>query len=283
MTQNELKQAFMSLGITETGIVSATDGNKAINKDCSDLNQKTPICDISEILKGAKSIVVFLVPYNSGAEPENLSVYAAGRDYHKVCKEISDIISRKLAEEGFNSAGFADVGPLSERKLAQKAGLGIIGDNGFLINEKYGTYTFIGYIITDCPLKPSQSSKGECMKCGKCIASCPGQAFTPNSFDKDKCISYLTQKKGELSKEEVRLIKKGKSAWGCDICQKACPMNNKKAFTELPDFRENLILCIKNEYLSNNEFRKKYSDRAFSWRGKSVIERNLLILNDNVD
>ena len=62
-----------------------------------------------------------------------------------------------------------------------------------------------------------------------------------------------------------------------------CPMNNQKSFTALPEFKENLILCIKNEYLSNKEFREKYSDRAFAWRGKAVIDRNLSILNDNID
>lgn len=283
MTYKELKQAFSSLGITEIGIVSADNGNSTINNDCSDLNKINSISDINEILMGAKSIIVFLLPYNSGAKAENLSVYATGRDYHKVCKEISDKISTKLTEAGYKSVSFADTGPLSERKLAHEAGLGIIGDNRFLINEKYGTYTFIGYIITDCPLPPTPSKAGECLKCGKCISSCPGQALTPNSFCKDKCISYLTQKKGELSEEEARLIKKGKSAWGCDICQIVCPMNYKKSFTELPEFKENLILCIKNEYLSNNEFREKYSDRAFAWRGKAVIDRNLSILNDNID
>ncbi len=281
MIDYEIKELFKSMGITETGTVSAEAGNTLISRNVQDFSWKKNISTLDEILAGAKSIIVFLLPYNSGAQPYNISLYATGKDYHKVCAEISKKISAKLTDSGYKSVSFADVGPLSERRLAQKAGLGFIGNNGFLINEKYGSYTFIGYIITDCYLTSSESTPGECMKCGKCITSCPGKALNENSFCKDKCISYITQKKGDLNAEETELIKKGKSAWGCDICQRVCPMNKDKAISSLPDFNEDLILCIKNEYLSNSQFRKKYKERAFSWRGKAVIERNLSILNDN--
>lgn len=281
MIDFELKQLFESINITEMGIVSAKDGDAMINHSISEFSWKKTILSADDVLQNAKSIIVYLVPYNSGALPYNLSLYATGRDYHKVCAEISKKITDKLTDRGFNSVSFADVGPYIERQLAEKAGLGIIGDNGFLINEKYGTYTFIGYIITDCPLVPTKSKKGNCLKCGKCIESCPGNALTSNSFCMDKCISYITQKKGDLTFEEAELIRKGKSAWGCDICQRVCPMNLGKELSPIPDFNENLILCINNEYLSNNQFRKKHSDRAFSWRGKSVIDRNLSILTDN--
>ncbi|MBQ7975941.1 MAG: epoxyqueuosine reductase [Clostridia bacterium] len=280
MIYEEIKQTFLSLGITETGIIPARDGNKAISTDISDFKWKSPVSSVDDILPGAESIIVFLVPYNSGVNPENLSVYATGRDYHNVCREISEKISAKLTDAGYHSVSFADVGPLSERTLARLAGLGIIGSNKFLINNKYGTYTFIGYIITDCILPVTAETAGECIQCGKCIESCPGGALTSDGFCSDKCVSYITQKKGELTENEIALLKESKSVWGCDICQKVCPMNNGKELTGLKDFRENLILCIKNEYLSNNQFKKKYADRAFSWRGKSVIDRNLSILND---
>lgn len=281
MTDYEIKELFKSSGITETGTVTAEKGNEFIIRTKSEFSPKRMISSIEEIMEGAKSIIVFLVPYNNGAEPLNLSLYATGRDYHKVCTEISEKISHKLTDSGYKSVSFADAGPLSERRLAQAAGLGIIGDSGFLINEKYGTYTFIGYIITNCPLTPAEPSIGECVKCGKCFTHCPGKALTPTGFCTDKCISFITQKKGSLTEIESELIKKGGSVWGCDICQRVCPMNKGKSLSPLPDFNENLILCINYEYLSNNQFRVKHKDRAFTWRGKSVIDRNLSILTDN--
>ena len=274
-----IKNIFNQMGITEFGIISVSQARDLILADSSVFSKKKQINEIYDILPDAKSIIVYLLPYNHGKTPKNLSLYATGADYHKVCQKISSNICNVLSESGYDSVSFADNGPLNERKLAYRAGLGIIGLNRFLINKKYGTYTFIGYIITTADLSSSNPIKGECQKCNKCILSCPGKALTKNGFDENKCISYLTQKKGELSQEEIMLIKKGKSAWGCDICQNVCPENSICAKTQLPEFNNNLILCIKNEYLSNNEYKKKYSDRAFSWRGKAVIDRNLSIID----
>ena len=113
-----------------------------------------------------------------------------------------------------------------------------------------------------------------------CIKLCPGGALTENGFDERKCVSYITQKKGELSEEEMNAIRNSGSVWGCDICQRVCPENKNKELTGINKFRENLILCIKNEKISNREFKKKYAERAFSWRGKGVIDRNLSIINE---
>ena len=108
---------------------------------------------------------------------------------------------------------------------------------------------------------------------------CPGKALTEEGFNESLCASYLTQKKGDLTQSEKNIIKNSSSAWGCDICQNVCPMNADIQKSPLTEFTEDLILCIKNEYISNREFKRKYADRAFSWRGKSVIDRNLAILD----
>ena len=94
MINYEIKELFKSLGITETGTVSAEAGNTFISRDISNFSWKKTVSTLDDILKGAKSIIVFLVPYNSGARPYNLSLYATGRDYHKVCAEISKKIRR---------------------------------------------------------------------------------------------------------------------------------------------------------------------------------------------
>ncbi len=274
---------FKDMGITEYGVVKTQDANDLIIKEDLVFSQKTKYTSIDDILSGSKSIIVYLLPYNHGGKPENLSLYATGQDYHLVFNKISSKINQKLKEDGYDSVFFSDSGPLNERKLAERVGLGFIGDNHFLINKKYGSYAFIGYIITTLEIKPSIAKTDQCLHCDKCVFACPTNALSKNNFDFSKCISYITQKKEELTNEEIDLIKKGKSVWGCDICQRVCPMNKDVSLTHLPEFKENLILCIKNEYLSNRQYQKKYRSRAFSWRGKSVIDRNLSILTTKDD
>lgn len=281
ITLEIIKEKFNELGITEVGIVSAKSQHIEFTAQKSAFGSKAGFSSIDKILENAKSIIVYLVPYFNGIKPKNISMYAAGEDYHFVCKKISSEIGMLLSEHGHKHISFADSGPLTERKLAYKAGLGIIGDNGFLINKKYGSYTFIGYIITDLALPESEIINKQCKKCGACYKACPGNALSKDGFNENKCLSYITQKKAELTEEEKELIKKTGCIWGCDVCQNACPMNKNVEISPLEEFKKNLILCIKNEYLSNKEFKNKYKNRAFTWRGKSVIYRNLSILDDN--
>lgn len=276
----DIKKHFEKLNITEYGIISAKDADDLILHSTSAFAPKSKYNTIYEIFEGAKSVIVYLAPYNHGQKSENVSLYATGMDYHIVCSHIGQYIIDQLTKYGYGGICFADSGPLDERKLALKAGLGIKGKNGFVINEQYGTFTFIGYIITDCEFPYKNFETGNCLNCGKCINSCPGGALTEKGFLEEKCLSYLTQKKGILNDDEIKLIKKGSCAWGCDICQNCCPMNKNTKLTPIPYFKENLILCINDEYLSNKEFKDKYKNRAFTWRGKTVIERNLSILND---
>ncbi len=278
----DIKDKFASLGITEVGIVSANNKSIKFLNEQSTFGFSKKISCVDDILPGAESIIVYLVPYFSGIIPENLSVYATGEDYHNTCTNISKEISNLLLQGGFKSISYADSGPISERLLAFNAGLGIIGENGFLINKKYGSYTFIGYIITDLELDATTPLSGSCKKCGMCFKSCPGKALSKTYFNEKLCLSYITQKKGKLSQTEENLIKSTGCAWGCDICQKCCPMNENIEKSPLEQFNDNLILCIKNEYLSNKQFKDKYKNRAFSWRGKQVVYRNLSILNDKI-
>ena len=276
-----LDKIFNELGITEYGVVSADNADDLILKSTSALSPKIKAKCIYDILPDAKSIIVYLLPYNNGIKPNNLSMYATGTDYHYVCSEINHKICNALKNAGESFVSFADNGPLDERRLANRAGLGLIGTNGFLINKTYGSYTFISYVITSQRLDATKSTQSVCLRCNKCINSCPGGALSWEKFDENKCVSYLTQKKGDLNDEQINLLRRVGSAWGCDICQNVCPMNNKVQLSNFPYFNKDLILCINYEYLSNRMFQKKYNQRAFSWRGKSVIDRNLSIINEN--
>lgn len=230
--------------------------------------------------EGDKSVIVCLFPYFIKGVKGNISRYAMVPDYHKVCKKYLLKLAEDLNLKDYEI--YADISPYDERKLAQKAGLGIIGKNKLLINDKYGSYVFIGLIVLNSLiLESDEPLNSECLNCGKCIKACPGKALLEHDFIKDKCLSDITQRKGELTAEEKNLIIKTGMVWGCDACMQACPMNKKILETPIPDFKINIISSLyfkEFEGLSNKEFLFKYQDRAFSWRGKNVLIRNCGVL-----
>lgn len=244
------------------------------------------IIDPKLTLEDAKSVIVCLFPYYCGTfEDANLSKYAYSLDYHIVIKKKLDLIGMffKGIMEGFNYKAFADNGPLSERYLAYKAGLGFYGINNHIITDKYGSYVFIGYIINNYPFEPDMPQDRTCHQCFKCVKKCPGQCILGDfTIDPYKCRSYITQKKEELSQDDIEILRKNHLIWGCDVCQDVCPHNEKVHETIIEEFKQNLKYKIEYEELiqiSNKEFLRRYRDRAFSWRGKGVLERNYEIIH----
>ncbi len=233
------------------------------------------------VMDDARTIIACLCSYYCGEKEGNLSKYARGIDYHFVMNDKLSEICDVLEQNGYKAQKFSDSGVLNDRYIAVRAGLGFIGKNGFLINERFGTYTFIGYIITDCEIEPSKYIEKKCIGCGNCIKACPSGALGEYGMDGYKCLSYITQKKGELSQHEQELMRKCGTAWGCDICQDVCPHNADAELTDIDEFRDNLIDTLKlDSGISNKEFRRIYGKRAFAWRGKAVLLRNLEILAD---
>lgn len=234
----------------------------------------------SENMENCKSIIVCLFPYYVGDKNTNISNYTYSHDYHKIIKCKLDKIGEKLGNciQNFKYKSFTDTGPLVDRFLAYKAGLGFFGLSNNFINDKYGTYTFIGYIINNYEFKKDKPLDKECLKCKKCIKACPGEALMENfQMDPRKCVSYLTQKKGELTETEIMKVKKANKVYGCDICQQVCPHNKNVDYTCIDDFYNDLIFELKEEEIesmSNKGFKRVYGDRAFSWRGRKIIDRN---------
>jgi len=237
-------------------------------------------------LKGAKSVIVCLFPYYIGEiAGANLSKSAYSRDYHLIVKNKLELIGKFLKEniEGFEYKAFADTGPFSDRYLAYKAGLGFFGINNNLINDLYGSYFFIGSLLNNYPFMPDKPLDKTCIQCMACVRACPGRCilgdFTINPL---KCRSYISQKKKELTAEEKEILKKQPLIYGCDVCQDVCPHNRDVKKTVINEFMSDLIYSLDYEELnrlSNKEFMKKYHDRAFSWRGKSILKRNYEIIN----
>ena len=227
----------------------------------------------------ARSVLLFLVPYYAG-ETVNLSRYAAARDYHIILKEITDRLIAGIKEQypEAHAKGYGDHSPIAERTAALHAGLGILGDNGLIIHEVYGTYVFIGDVITDLPpkvlfAKPKQEIR-TCEHCGRCRAACPTGILRGESMD---CLSAITQKKGTLSENEIALMRKYNTVWGCDLCQTACPHNKEPKITPIPFFRESLIPHLTKKDLAEMDA-DAFSERAFAWRGRATVERNVALL-----
>lgn len=226
-----------------------------------------------------KSVLVFLLPYYAG-ETENLSRYAAARDYHIALREITERVIRGIKEKypEASAKGYGDHSPIAECSAALKAGLGILGDNGLIIHKKYGSYVFIGDVITDLPpellsAKPPKEIL-RCEHCGRCKQACPTGILRGEGED---CLSAITQRKGSLSEQEISLMKKYNTVWGCDECQRVCPHNRSPLKTPISFFHQARIPTLTPEIL-NGMTEEEFSARAFAWRGKKTIERNLNLL-----
>ena len=237
----------------------------------------------------ARSIIVCLFPYFIGnKEDSNISKYTYAIDYHLSAKEILDKIGESLKEkiEGFKYQAYVDTGPLVDRYLAYSAGLGFYGINSHIINEKYGSYFFIGYILNNYPFEEDKPLDRTCIQCFRCVKECPGQVILGDfNINPLNCRSYLTQKKGELTPKEKNIIRKTNMVFGCDVCQDVCPHNKKVSITPLEDFKTDTIFKIDYDEvinMSNKGFKRKYGNRAFSWRGRKIIVRNFDIINKKI-
>ena len=187
----------------------------------------------------AKSAIVILVPYSStrphapaGALSSSIARYALGDDYHEVLDRILRKLEAEVAPHG-KTWRYVDTGPLSDRALATKAGLGWIAKNAMLINEEIGSYTFIGTLLTSLENDIVPDSVADrCGTCTRCLEACPTNVILPNrTVASERCISYATiEHRGALP--DIALAG---NAFGCDICQEVCPWNHAPAATH-PDF-----------------------------------------------
>jgi epoxyqueuosine reductase len=174
----------------------------------------------------------------SDAQAAVISVYARGRDYHKVLRSrLQQLTEKMTAEIGpFSFRVFTDSAPVMEVELAQGAGLGWRGKHTLLLNREAGSMFFLGEIYTDLPLPIDEPITSHCGECTACIDICPTQAIVaPFKLDARRCISYLTiELKGSIPTEFRPLI--GNRVLGCDDCQLACPWNKFAQRSQLPDF-----------------------------------------------
>lgn len=231
------------------------------------------------IPQDAASVLVCLFPYYTGEHKErNISRYAMVTDYHMIageylnrfCKALQEVFPQNQFEP------FTDNSPIREVSAAFHAGLGRRGKNGLILHPKYGSYVFIGEVVTDLVLQPDQPlNPGECIGCRKCQNVCPqGALQSDGSVCLERCRSHITQKKGELTDWEIGQIQDGGLIWGCDICNDVCPMNQEaKVLTPVPEFLESAVAVLDAQIAE-----KLLKTRAYNYRGKKTILRNIQLL-----
>ena len=209
--------------------------------------------------QNAKTAIMCVFPYKvDDAPPENISRYAAVPDYHIVCGEMLKTAAERLSREfsGYEFVPFIDKSPIPEVAAAAFAGLGVRGKNGLLITERWGSFVFIGEIVTDLKIECADLTR-YCSGCGKCTAACP---------KKDICLSDLSQKKGDLDPEQAEILRRNNIVWGCDICAEVCPQNRGAEKTEIPEF----IAGYRGRYTAGEDIQ----NRAYAWRGEKTVRRN---------
>ncbi len=226
-----------------------------------------------------KCAILFVLPYYT-VTPKNISRYAASLDYHLGIRRIGEGLIARL-REAFAEAHFkiyGDHSPIDEVHAALTSGLGIAGDNGLLINEKYGSYIFIADLLSDLPIEvlgePTVTPIKGCHHCGACRRACPTGILRGEGAD---CLSAITQRKGELTEGEQALMRRYHTAWGCDLCQSVCPYNKDPLVTPIGFFHEETIGELSSELLASMD-KHAFQKRAFAWRGRKVVERNLKII-----
>lgn len=278
MTGNGLDMAFAAAG-------AAAWGGLPFSELAADMTAGA-VRKAEELCPNPQTVLVAAFPYYAGERAGNLSLYARGLDYHTVVTGRLNTICNFLSEKYKNSRFLpgADNSPLPERQAAWRCGIGLRGKNGLVIVPPYGTYVFLGTILTDVVLElPERTPTPDCVGCGRCLSACPGGALGEDGVEVCRCLSELTQKKGELTAEEEALLKAHPLIWGCDTCQQVCPYNAQPALSPLPEFREGLVDGLSAadlEGLTNRTFREKYGDRSFAWRGPAPLRRNLSLRDE---
>ena len=202
------------------------------------------VCALNYNTNLPRSIDVKLLPED--CEPRGwISRYAWGDDYHEVLQErLNELMAalRERFDEPFEARVYADTGPLQERIFAKYAGLGWLGKNTLLLNQRLGSWIFLGAILTTLDLAQTLEDGGLpppdlCGSCRRCIDACPTQAFVePYVMDARRCISYLTIELRGPIPDELR-EPTGSHVFGCDICQDVCPWNRRAPATPIEEFR----------------------------------------------
>jgi len=306
----EIKKYAKSIGIDEIKITTAKSLPvvKDFLMEMSEKNYLSKfvkndfelITNPKEVMAEAESVIVCAISYaiddkyiNESGKKANqelrgkLSRFAWGQDYHQVLGRKLDQLIEFLQnmKENVKVKKFVDNGPTVDRALAKRAGIGWQGKNCSIINPDYGSWIFLGGIITNLELDYDTPLENQCGDCRRCIGACPTGALSEAyQLDGRKCLGYITLSKGYIEQENRK--KMGDRLWGCDTCQEVCPHNQEAKVAGHEEFRPQILEAYPELKpllsLTNKEFREKFMLTPMNWRGKRPIQRNAAIIMGNL-
>lgn len=306
MNIHDLQRDFvayaMSIGVDKIGFTTAAPFTELKNRlrrqqelgyqsgfEESDIQKRT---EPLQLLDEAESIVAIAVAYPSRMQNAPVGKKGARRgifcraswgvDYHTALRERLKLLSAWLEEhvKGVRIESMVDTGALVDRAVAERAGIGWSGKNCSIITPEFGSYVYLGELITNIPFAPDKPMEDECGDCRLCLDVCPtGALIQGGQLDAQRCIAFLTQTKGTLPDEFRSHI--GNRLYGCDTCQTVCPKNKGKInwiheeFMPDPELAKPLLTPLLT--ISNREFKGKFGHVSGSWRGKKPIQRNAIL------
>ncbi|MED1561079.1 iron-sulfur cluster-binding protein [Alkalihalobacillus alcalophilus ATCC 27647 = CGMCC 1.3604] len=300
--KKELLAYSVSIGIDKIGFASAdpftTLKERLIKQrelgyqsgfEESDIEKRV---DPSLTLPKAQTIISIAVAYPSkmknppkSTKEERRGIFCRaswGMDYHDVLRErlgkVEEFIKAKVPDA--KTVSMVDTGVLSDRAVAERAGIGWSAKNCAIITPEFGSYVYLGNIITTVAIEPDTPITDQCGSCTKCIDACPtGALIQGGQLDSQKCVAFLTQTKGFIADEYRKKI--GNRLYGCDTCQQVCPKNkgiDEHRHPELepdPEIAKPKLIPLLT--MSNREFKEKFGHVSGAWRGKKPIQRNAIL------
>ncbi|PIC63022.1 tRNA epoxyqueuosine(34) reductase QueG [Sporosarcina sp. P13] len=300
--QDEVRAFATSIGIDKIGFTTAAPFTKLKDrlKQQQQLNYQSGFeeSDVEKrtepllLLDQAESIISIAVAYPSkmansprGKKGQRRGMFCRaswGEDYHTVLRDklaqLEFFILTKVPDARLRS--MVDTGELVDRAVAERAGIGWSAKNCSIITPEFGSYVYLGEMITNLPFAPDEPMEDQCLDCTLCLDVCPtGALVQPGQLNAQRCIAFLTQTKHPIPEEFRHRI--GNRVYGCDTCQTVCPKNkgvnhtHQLAFTPEPERVKPLLLSLLS--LSNRQFKEQFGHMSGSWRGKNPIQRNAVI------
>lgn len=255
----------------------------------SDVEKRT---EPALLLDRAESIISIAVAYPSkmtdapkGKKGERRGMFCRaswGTDYHTVLREKLALLEEFLHERSseVKTRSMVDTGELADRAVAERAGIGWSAKNCSIITPEFGSYVYLGEMITNLPFEPDVPMEDQCGECTLCLDACPtGALIQGGQLNAQRCIAFLTQTKQPIPEEFRKEV--GNRIYGCDTCQTVCPKNKRKynldqeSFVPEAELVKPLLQPILK--LSNRQFKETFGHMSGSWRGKNPIQRNAIL------
>ncbi|MCW6049290.1 tRNA epoxyqueuosine(34) reductase QueG [Lyngbya sp. CCAP 1446/10] len=304
-----IKQKALELGFHKVGLASAQEEtqvdaqrlqawlDKGYQADMAWMANPKRL-DIRSLMPDVQSVICVAINYytphqrpdnppfeggdDAAIEYAKISRYGWGRDYHKILHKKLKLLANwvRSQAEGIEARYYADTGPIQDKMWAQRAGIGWIAKNGNVISREYGSWVFLGEILTNLELAPDAPHTEHCGTCTRCIEACPTGAITePFVVNADRCIAYHTiENRAKKLPDEIASNLQGWVA-GCDVCQDVCPWNQRFAkptdVAEFEPYPENIAPTLAElEEISDEEWNRRFTASALRRIKPEMLRRN---------